>query len=149
MTSGRGRPFAGMPGFPVRRGTGHRGTCRCLRVLFRWRSSLLISPAETTGAELPEAGADRNAVVAGGDQEALRIGADRQLRQRPGRGPKGHLSALGGVERGLVARAEDMVGRLLVQRRRAPYVRAYLGIGDDVVHGPIQDRARAAGPVRD
>src|SRR5215469_3657078 len=137
MTSGRGRPSAGMPGPRARRGTCHRGTCRCLRVLFRWRSSLLISPAETTGAELPEAGADRNAVVAGGDQKALRIGAYRQLGQRPRRGPKGHLSALGRVKGGLVTRAENVVGRLLIQRRRAPHVSADLGIGDDVVHGPV------------
>src|SRR5215469_11482829 len=134
MTSGRGRPSAGMRGSRVRCGTGRQGTCRCLRVLFRWRSSLFVPPAETTGAELPEARADRNAVVAGGDQEALRIGADRQLWQRPRRGPKGHLSALGGVERGLVARAEDVVGRLLVKRRRATNVGADLGIGDDVIH---------------
>src|SRR6516165_7282820 len=102
MTSGRGRPSAGIRGLPARRGTCHRGTCQCLRVLFRWRSSLLISPAETTGAEFPEAGADWNAVVASGDQEALRIGADWQLGQWPRRGPKGHLSALGRVKGGLV-----------------------------------------------
>src|SRR5215469_8625042 len=127
MTSGRGRSSAGIRGLPAPRASGRRGTYRCPRAPFRssW-SSLLVPPAEATGAEFPEAGADWNAVVAGGDQEALRIGTDRQLGQRPGRGPKGHLSALGGVERGLVARAEDVMGRLFVQRRRATDVGADL-----------------------
>ena len=75
----------------------------------------------------------------GRDQEALRVHADRQLRQRPGRRAEDHPRALRRVEGRLMAGAQDVVGGLLVQGGRAAHVRADLGVGDDVVDRPVLD----------
>ena len=52
-------------------------------------------------------------------------------------GPKMTLHCLGHVEGRLVARAQQVVGLLLVQRNRATDVGADLGVGDDSVVRPV------------
>ena len=78
---------------------------------------------------LPETRADRLVEVALRDQVSPRVRGDRQLRQRPRGRAEEHRGAARRVERRLVARAEDVVGGLLVERRRAADVGADLGVG--------------------
>ncbi len=61
--------------------------------------------------------------------------------------PEQDLGAARRVERGLVARAQDVVRGLLVQGGRAAHVRADLGVGDDVVR-PSSSSPSAAGAGR-
>ncbi len=60
-----------------------------------------------------------------------------QLRQRTGGRAEDDGCAVGHVELRLVARAQQVVGLLLVQGDGAADVRADLGVGDDAVVGPV------------
>ena len=68
----------------------------------------------------------RDEEVALGDDVALGINGDRQLRQRTRRWPEDHLSGVPEVEGGLVARAQQVVGLLLPEADRAADVGADL-----------------------
>ena len=57
-------------------------------------------------------------------------------RSRFGR-PEQHLAVVGEVERGLVTRAEQLVGLLLVQVDRAADVGADLGVAEYAVDAPV------------
>ncbi len=94
------------------------------------RSTLMTAP-RSSGRPVRE--------VACGDEETLLVHADRQLRQRSGGRAEDDLRALRRVEGRLVARAQDVVRRLLVQGGRAADVGADLGVGDDVVDRPVRD----------
>ena len=78
--------------------------------------------------------------VAGRRDEALGVQHQRQLRQRAGRRAEDDVRPVRRVEGRLVARAQDVVRGLLVQRDRAADVRADLGVGDDVVDRPVHRR---------
>src|SRR3984893_7985049 len=113
----------------------------------RWRSKSAFADAlvfpirsQARSSALPEARADRLREVASGRDVALRGQHERQLRQRAGRRAEDHVGPVRRVERRLVARAEDVVGRLLVQGDRAADVRTDLGVGDDVVDRPVHRR---------
>src|SRR4051812_40179442 len=86
---------------------------------------------------LPEARANRFMEIALGDQVALAVHGDRQLRQRSGCRAEDDLAFMRQVEGGLVAGAEQVVGLLLVQCHRAADVRADLGVGNDAVVAPV------------
>src|SRR5215472_18782784 len=76
--------------------------------------------------------------IAQRDQEALRVHADGQLRKSPGRRTEYNPGSVRSVKSRLVARAQDVMGGLLIESRRATNVRTDLGIGDDVVDRPVQ-----------
>src|SRR3954468_9689967 len=85
---------------------------------------------------LPVARADGLVEVALRDQVALVIDGDRQLRQGPLRRSEHDLRSVRHVEGRLVARAQEVVGLLLVQRDRTSYVSTDLRVCDDPVIGP-------------
>ena len=62
---------------------------------------------------------------------------DRKLGEGPLGRAEDHLAAVRDVEGRLVARAEEVVGLLLVQRDGAAHVGADLGVGDDPVERPV------------
>ena len=66
-----------------------------------------------------------------GPQEPLVVNIDRQDRQRTGGRPEQHVTPVSGVERRLVARAQEVVPLRLVEAHRAAGVGADLGVGDD------------------
>src|ERR1700733_1177771 len=106
----------------------------------RWRSESAFADtlcfpirSQARSSALPEARADRLREVACGRDEALRGQHERQLRQRAGRRAEDHVGPVRRVERRLVARAEDVVGRLLVQGGRGAAGRTDLGGGGGVV----------------
>src|SRR6266550_8327805 len=86
---------------------------------------------------LPEARPDGLAIVALRHEVSVLIDRDRQRGQRPGGGTEDRLSVLGDVELGLVAGAQDASGLLLVQRDRAPGVRADLGERHEVLPAEV------------
>src|SRR3954453_6281259 len=70
------------------------------------------------GVALPVAGSDRFLEVALSHQVAVVVHHKRQLGERTSGRTEHHLRGVGEVERRLVARAEHVVGLLLVQRDR-------------------------------
>src|SRR5699024_4226795 len=79
--------------------------------------------------DVAEAWRDRLGEVTGGDEVSLVVHLDRQLGERAMRRAGDHLGTVGDVEGGLVARAEHVVGLLLVEGHRAADVRADLREG--------------------
>src|SRR4051812_39302257 len=69
-------------------------------------------------SSFPEARADGLLVVVAGHEIPLTVHGERELGQRPRRRAEDHRTVLRHVERGLVARAEQVVGLLLVQADR-------------------------------
>src|SRR5450755_2771579 len=145
MSSGPGSTYATGSGRPWPRAAGRPAR------LPAWPAASVWSAARGSwSSPLPEAWPDGLLEVALGHQIALRVGRDRKLRQRPRRGPEDDRRACVGLERGLVARAEDPLRRLLVQCGGAAEMRADFRVGDDVVDRPVhrvQQRSRPVGPV--
>src|SRR3984885_9225342 len=118
-------------------------------------SSALPTPSSARSMLIPnsspleETRANRLGEVAHRDQVAIGVRGHRQLRQRPRRRAEQHRGAARRVEGRLVARAEDVMRGLLVQRRRAADVRADLRIAHNVVDGPVHHRGRCNNPGRD
>ena len=92
---------------------------------------------------LPVARADGLVEVVLRDEVALVVDGDRQLGQRALRRAEDDLRTVGDVERRLVARAQEVVRLLLVERDGAADVRADLRVGDDAVVGPGLARSGA------
>src|SRR6185312_11932385 len=85
----------------------------------------------------PVARADRLVEVVLGDEVALAVDHDRELRQRTSRRSEDHLTVVRQVEGRLMTGAEQVVGLLLPQRDRAPDVRADLGVAQDARDAPV------------
>src|SRR6185437_16032124 len=91
----------------------------------------------TCSTALPEARAYRLGEVTACDEVTLGVDCDRQLGQRTLGRPEDHFGLVRDVELRLVARAQQVVGLLLVQCNRAADVGADLGVGDDAVVVPV------------
>src|ERR1700724_3485399 len=85
---------------------------------------------------VPEAGADRLGVVAPGDEVALAVDVQRELREGGRRGAARRLCPVQHVEDRLVAGAEQLVGVGPVEPHRTPGMGADLGERDHVVGRP-------------
>src|SRR3954470_21963584 len=86
---------------------------------------------------LPEARSDGLVEVALRDEVALGIDGDRQLRPRSLGRAEDDLCLVRDVELRLMARAQQVVGLLLVERDGAADVGADLGVGDDALVVPV------------
>ena len=118
-----GRPRGRCLGGGVARRAGRRRDvrwCRC-----------------SSAATLPEARADRFLERSGGDEVALVVDGDLQLRQGPLGRAEDDLAVLRHVEGRLVARAEQVVRLLLVEPDRTTDVGADLGVRNDAVVAPV------------
>ena len=91
-------------------------------------------------AALPESGTDRLVVVALGADESFVVDHERQLRERARSRPEDLPGPVPDVEERLVARAEQLLGLLLVEADRTSCVGAHLGVGDHALEAP---RSRA------
>src|SRR3954451_9709872 len=91
--------FLARPAMPVR-SSAQAATAPMREGLAGFAAILALVLMSTS---FPEARTHRFGEVARGDQVPLAVHADRQLRQRPGRGPEDHRAVVGEVERGLVA----------------------------------------------
>src|SRR4249919_156295 len=90
----------------------------------------------------------RDEEAALGDDVALGVNRDRQLRQRTIRWPEDHLSGVPEVEGGLVAGAQQVVGLLLPQADRAADVGADLGVAKNPADIPAFAGRRDCDGVR-
>src|SRR5690606_9734885 len=86
---------------------------------------------------LPEARADGLLEVAARDQVAFLVDGDGQLRQRTLGGAEHDGCLTCDVELRLVAGAQQVMGVLLIERDRAPDVRADLRVRDDPAEVPV------------
>src|ERR1700712_2583661 len=86
---------------------------------------------------LPEARTNRLGEVAGGNQVPICVHSQRQLGQVSGSRPEDDPAVVGEVERGLVARAQQVVRLLLPQGDGAADVGADLGEAQDAVDAPV------------
>src|SRR3954447_7830622 len=121
-------------------GLGFEAVAAVLFVVATLLVSMLMSGSlarALLGVALPVARSDRFLEVALRHEVALVVHHQRQLGERPAGGPEDVLRRVGQVERRLVARAEQVVGLLLVQRDRAADVGADLGVAEDPVDGPV------------
>mgnify|MGYP002738608318 CR=1 FL=1 len=91
---------------------------------------------------------DRLGEVALRDQVAGIVDGEWQLGQRPGGGPEDDRAAVREIERRLVAGAQQVVCRALVEAHRAADVSADLGVGDDAVNVPVLPPLRRSDLVR-
>ena len=97
---------------------------------------------------VPERRPHRLVEVVAGDQVAVRVHLQRQLRQRARRRSEDRDRAARHVEGRLVARAEQLVGLRPVEAHRAAGMGADLGVGHGPVRGPGGATRRAAeGPL--
>src|SRR3954453_12916718 len=111
---------------PIRFGFSGLAAVRALVV-----AGLISSPT------FPVARADRLVEVMLGDEVALAVHHDRELRERTGRRSEYHLTVVRQVEGRLVTRAQQVVRLLLPQRDRAPDVGADLGVAQDALDAPV------------